>query len=88
MSDLSLPQTETRKPVATWRKIVAAVLDFLSAFFAAGFAIAYLTGNLTNDGFELHGVPAIVALAAVALYFVIFTKFLGGTLWQRLLRVR
>ena len=88
MSDLSVSQTEARKPVATWRKIVAAFLDFLCAFFIAGFAVGYLTGNLTNEGFELHGLPALVVFAAVALYFVIFTKFLGGTLWQRLLGVR
>jgi hypothetical protein len=33
-------------------------------------------------------VPALVVFAAVALYFVIFTKFLGGTVWQRVLGVR
>jgi hypothetical protein len=73
---------------ATWRIVVAAALDFLFVFFIAGYLVGYLTGNLTGSGFELNGAPALAVFAAVALYFVIFTKFLGGTLWQRVLGVR
>ena len=29
-----------------------------------------------------------IVFAAIALYFVIFNKFLGGTVWQRLLGAR
>ena len=39
-------------------------------------------------GFELNGAPALVAFAAIAIYFVVFSKFLGGTVWQRVLGVR
>ena len=89
MSNLSPPCVAPPPvPVATWRKVVAAVLDFVLAFFIAGFVIGYLTGNLTKNGFELHGAPALVAFAAIAIYFVVFTKLLGGTVWQRLLGVR
>jgi hypothetical protein len=88
MSSLVPYRTEPRHSATTWRKIAAAALDFFFAFFVAGFFVGYLTGNLTKDGFELTGVPALVVLAAIALYFVVFAKFLGGTLWQRVLGVR
>jgi putative Mn2+ efflux pump MntP len=83
MSDVSTP-----KPVATWRKVLAAILDFIFILAVAGYVVGYLTGNLTESGFELHGGPAFIVFAVIALYFAIFTRYLGGTLWQRLLRVR
>lgn len=76
------------QPVATWRKVVAAILDFIFVFAIAGYAIGYATGNLTDEGFSLNGGPAFLLFAAVILYFVLFTRFLGGTMFQRLLRVR
>jgi hypothetical protein len=88
MSNLSPPCAAPRHSAAMWRKVVAAALDFLFAFFIAGFVVGYLTGNLTKSGFELNGAPALVVFAAIALYFVVFTRFLGGTLWQRVLGVR
>ena len=88
MSNLVPYHPEPRNSPATWRKVAAAALDFFFAFFVAGFAVGYLTGNLTNGGFELKGAPALVVFAAMALYFVIFAKFLGGTIWQRVLGVR
>ena len=33
--------------VATWRKVLAAILDFLMVFFGAGYAIGLLTGSVT-----------------------------------------
>ena len=81
-------QSEARKPVATWRKVLAAVLDFIFAFVIAGFAVAYLTGNLTKDGFDLNGGPALIVFGAIAIYFVAFSRFLGGTPWQRMLGIR
>lgn len=88
MSYLVPTRVEPRKSAATWRKVVAAVLDFVFVFFIAGYVVGYLTGNLTKGGFELNGAPALVVFAAIALYFVIFARFLGGTLWQRVLGVR
>jgi hypothetical protein len=83
MSDIS-----TAKPIATWRKVVAAILDFFFIMFLSGYLIGYLTGNLSDDGFNLKGGPALILIAVVVLYFVIFRRFLGGTLFQRLLGAR
>jgi hypothetical protein len=88
MSNLVPTHVEPRHAATTWRKVAAAALDFFFAFFIAGFFVGYLTGNMTKDGFQLEGVPALVVFGAVALYFVIFTKFLGGTVWQRVFGVR
>ena len=77
--------SELVKPVATWRKVVAAILDFFMIFFVGGYVIGRLTGNLSDGGFSLEGASALILFAVIAVYFVIFTKFLGGTLWQRLL---
>jgi len=68
--------------------VLAAVLDFIFVFAIAGYAVGYTTGNLTDGGFELKGGPALIVFAAIALYFVVFIKFLGGTVWQRVLGVR
>ncbi len=81
-------QSELRKPVATWRKVLAVVLDFIFVFFIAGYAVGYLTDSLTDGGFDLKGGPALIVLAVIAAYFVVFIKFLGGTIWQRVLGVR
>ena len=69
---------------ATWRIVVAAILDFLLVFFGAGYVIARLTGNTTADGFELNGGPALLLFALVIAYFVVMNKWLGGTLFKRL----
>jgi hypothetical protein len=76
------------KQVSTWRKVFAAILDFIFVMFIAGYAIGYMTGNLSDEGFSLKGGPAFILFAIVILYFVIFTRYLGGTVWQRLLGVR
>ncbi len=73
------------QPVATWRKVVAAILDFLTIFFGGGYAIGAATGNLTAEGFKLEGMPALLLFALVIVYFVAGSKYLGGTIWQRIL---
>jgi hypothetical protein len=88
MSNLVPYRAEPRSAAGPLRKVAAAALDFFFAFFFAGYFVGYLTGNLTKGGFELTGVPALVVLAAIALSFVIFAKYLGGTVWQRLLGIR
>ncbi len=80
--------TDIVKPVPTWRKVLAAILDFLTVFLAGGYAIGHMTGNLTAEGFQLEGVPALILLAVIVLYFVIGTKYAGGTIWQRVLYPR
>jgi hypothetical protein len=78
--------SERTTPVATWRKVLAAILDFLTIFFVGGYVIGKFTGNLTDDGFKLEGLPALVLFALVIVYFVVGRKYLGGTIWQRILR--
>ncbi len=80
--------TELVKVAPTWRKVLAAVLDFLTIFFVGGFVIANFTGNTTGEGFKLEGEPALILFAVIVAYFVLFTKYLGGTLWQRILNTR
>jgi hypothetical protein len=85
---MSQSATVQPKQVSTWRKVVAAILDFFFVMFIGGYAIGYMTGNLTDEGFSLNGAPALILFAIIILYFVIFTRYLGGTLFQRLLGVR
>lgn len=77
--------SEVVQPVATWRKVVAAILDFLTVFFVGGYAIGAATGSLTSEGFKLEGMPALLLFALVIVYFVAGSKYLGGTIWQRIL---
>lgn len=76
------------KHVSTWRKVLAAILDLITIFFAGGYLVGYLTGGLTPEGFELKGGPALLLFAVIVAYFVVFSKYLGGTLWQRILKAR
>lgn len=85
---MSQPAISPPKPVATWRKVVAAILDAIFIFWLAGYLIARFTGGLTDDGFKLDGGPAFLLFAVVVLYFIVFRRFLGGTLFQRLLGAR
>ena len=78
--------SEQTTPVPTWRKVLAAILDFLTIFFVGGYVIGKFTGNLADDGFKLEGLPALVLFALVIVSFVVGRKYLGGTLWQRVLR--
>ena len=77
---------EPTTPVATWRKVLAGILDFLTVFFVGGYVIGKLTGNTTDDGFKLEGLPALLLFALIVVYFVVGRKYLGGTIWQRILR--
>ena len=50
--------TDVVRPVATWRKVLGAILDFLTVFFVGGYAIGYLTGNVTAE--VATGTPATI----------------------------
>ncbi len=77
--------TQSRKPAGTWRKVIAAILDFIFIFWAGGYAIGKATGGLTQSGFQLTGGPAFLLFALIVLYFIVGRRYLGGTLFQRLL---
>lgn len=70
--------------VASWRIILAFVLDLITAFFAFGFLVAYLVGGMTEDGFALDGWRALLLFALIIAYFA-FSRHFGGRLWQRIL---
>ncbi|AXS41257.1 hypothetical protein [Breoghania sp. L-A4] len=84
--DISTPNST--RAIAHWRIILAAILDFLTAFFVIGYSVARVSGDTTDDGFKLNGMPALVMFALIVAYFWIGRKYLGGTLWQRLLKAR
>ena len=67
----------------TWKVVTAAILDFLLVFFVGGYLIALLTGGMTEGGFHLSGLPALLLFALIILYFW-GMKRLGGTLFKRL----
>lgn len=75
---------EGTRDVATWRIILAFVLDALTAFFVFGFLVASLFGGRTEGGFSLDGWRAFLLLALIIAYFVIARRF-GGRLWERIL---
>mgnify|MGYP001587378186 FL=1 len=79
--------TTTPTPVPTWKKVVAAILDFLTVFVGGGFAIASFTGDTTENGFSLEGGPALLLFGLIAAYFIVLPR-LGGTLWQRILKTK
>ncbi len=78
----------TSKPAPLMRRILAGFLDLATAFGLSGYLVARFTGGLTDHGFNLEGAPALLCIALVIAYFVVFGRFLGGTLWQRILRTR
>ena len=76
--------TEESK-VASWRIILAFILDLLTAFFVLGYVIGLIFGGTTESGFSLEGGPALLLFVLIVAYFVVFNKFLGGTIWKRIL---
>ena len=76
------------KRVPSWKIVLAFILDLFTAFFLFGFIVAKFTGDTTESGFELNGTPALIMFALVIAYFVIGSRYLGGTLWQRILKTK
>jgi hypothetical protein len=70
------------------RRVIAAVLDFFTIFFVGGFAIGAVTGEAKLGSFNLQGTTALLLFALIAVYFFVGSRYLGGTLWQRILRTR
>jgi hypothetical protein len=69
------------------RKVFAAILDFFTVFLVGGYAIGKMTGGTTEGGFKLEGMPALLLLALIIVYFIVGSKT-GGTIWQRILGVK
>ena len=49
------PANPESKAVSTWRKVLAAILDFITVFALGGYVIASFTGDTSGAGFELNG---------------------------------
>jgi hypothetical protein len=79
--------TESVTPAPVWKRVLAVILDFFTAFFAFGMAIAYVTGGTTSGGFNLSGLPALILFALMAAYFFVGRRYAGGTLWDRILGI-
>jgi hypothetical protein len=79
------PATAAAAPV--WKRVLAVILDFFTAFFVFGMAVAYVSGDTTSTGFNLDGLPALVLFALMAAYFFVGRRCLGGTLWDHILRI-
>lgn len=83
-----MADTQLQQGPSTWRIVLAAILDFLTAFFVLGYLIASTFGGRTEEGFNLQGGTALLMMALIVAYFVVFNKFLGGTIWKRILRAQ
>ena len=42
----------------------------------------------TEEGFQLNGLPALILFALIIAYFIVFNRFLGGTIWKRILKAQ
>ena len=80
--------SSSMQPVAVWRRVVASILDFLTIFFGGGMLIGWASGNTTPSGFNLQGVPALILLALIVVYFYVGRRLVGGTLWDRIFGIR
>jgi hypothetical protein len=85
---MTIPEQQPSSRPATWRVVLAAILDFAMAFGVLGSLVARFTGGLTPNGFQLNGWPALLLFVLIVAYFVIFNKFLGGTIWKWILGAR
>ena len=79
---------ETPHAASAWKRVVASILDFITIFALGGYAIAVITGNTTDNGFQLQGAPALLLFALIPVYFVVGRRVAGGTLWDRIFRIR
>ncbi len=79
----------TTKPQASFlRRAAAGIFDFITIFAAGGYGVAKFTGDTTENGFQLNGLPALVLFIIIAAYFYLGWKILGGTIWQRIFGAR
>lgn len=83
-----MDSTNEAKRPSTWRIVLAFILDFIMVFWVFGLLVASIFGGTTEGGFNLSGGPAILLFALMIAYFVIFNRYLGGTIWKRILKAR
>lgn len=81
-------QNMSVKQPATWRIVLAFILDFFTIFWIVGLGVAAVFGGTTENGFSLEGLPALLCFVLMIAYFVIFNRYLGGTIWKRILKAK
>jgi uncharacterized RDD family membrane protein YckC len=79
---------QSGKEPAGWRLLLAAIFDIISTFVGFGFLVASFTGGLIEHGFSLSGWAALLWLALTVAYFIVFNKFLGGTIGKWIFSAR
>lgn len=82
---VAIPNSHENAPYA--RSVVAFLVDFIASFVVLGYAIALASGQMDQFRFHLTGNRALMLLAAMGAYFVVFDLFLGGTIGRRILKV-
>jgi ABC-type transport system involved in cytochrome bd biosynthesis fused ATPase/permease subunit len=78
--------SDTQKKKSGFKTVVAFILDLITSFSVFGYIIAKFTGDTTEGGFELNGMPALILFALVIAYMAMMPRF-GGRLWQRIFGV-
>jgi hypothetical protein len=79
--------TEPIEPAPVWKRGLAATLDLITAFLGFGWLIAYFTGNTSGRYFHLDYSLSLLWLVVTVAYFFIGRRYVGGTLWDRILRI-
>ncbi len=75
------------EPVGVGRRAVAVLIDSILLFIVA-FAIAVVTGNTSDGGFEIQGAPFFVWLVVGLGYFIGMEGATGATLGKRLMNLK
>ena len=68
-------------------RAVATIVDSI-VMFVVFFAIAAATGQTTEEGFELTGVPFFLATGVYFLYYIALEALSGATLGKRIVGLR
>ncbi len=71
------------REVSNIRQAGAMILDFITAFFASSYLITLATGQAYVMNQKLA-----YASAAVTIFYFVIGKISGGTLWQRVSRMK
>lgn len=83
-----MPAEKPDWPSSSWLVAIANLLDFFTVFLPSAYAVAYACGTVRHGGMSLAGIPMLIVLAIVAGYFFVFRRYLGETIWARILRIR
>ncbi|MEM7301178.1 MAG: hypothetical protein AAF468_08855 [Pseudomonadota bacterium] len=69
-------------------RVMALALDLITVTAVSFWCLACTTGKQTDHGMEFQGMPVLMLVIALLAYFVVGTKIVGGTIWQRILRIK